>query len=93
MVKKRIEVEIFGQRYPLRSEAPEEYVREVAQFVDRTMKRVAERAGPISSLQVAVLAALYIADEYIRGEREREELKKRLKEQVERLDRFVKEEL
>lgn len=93
MVKKRIEVEIFGQRYPLRSEAPEEYVREVAQFVDKTMKKVAERTGAISSLQVAVLAALYIADEYIRGEKEREELRKRLKEQVERLDRFVKEEL
>lgn len=93
MVKKRIEVEIFGHRYPLRSEAPEDYVREVASFVDRTMRKVAERTGAVSSLQVAVLAALYIADEYIKGEREREELKKRLKEQVERLERFVAEEL
>lgn len=93
MVKKRIEVEIFGQRYPLRSEAPEDYVREVAQLVDSTMKKVAERMGALSSLQVAVLAALYIADEYIKREKEREELKKRLREQVERLERFVKEEL
>ncbi len=92
MAKKRIEVEIFGQRYPLRSEAPEEYVREVAQFVDQTMRRVAERIGPVPSIQIAVMAALYIADEYIKNEREIGEIRKRLKEKVERLEKFLKEE-
>jgi len=85
-------VEIFGQRYPLRSEAPEEYVREVAQLVDQTMRRVAERIGPAPSTQVAVMAALYIADEYIKNEREIERIRKRLKEKVERLEKFLKEE-
>ncbi len=92
MVKKRIEVEIFGQRYPLKSEAPEEYVREVAQLVDQTMRRVAERIGPVPSIQIAVMAALYIADEYIKNEREMEEIRKRLKEKVERVEKFLKEE-
>ena len=85
-------MEIFGQRYPLRSEAPEEYVREVAQLVDQTMRRVAERIGPAPSTQVAVMAALYIADEYIKNEREIERIRKRLKEKVERLEKFLKEE-
>jgi len=92
MAKKRIEVEIFGQRYPLKSEAPEEYVREVAQFVDQTMRRVAERIGPAPSIQIAVMAALYIADEYIKNKREMGDIKKRLKEKVERLEKFLKEE-
>jgi len=92
MAKKRIEVEIFGQRYPLKSEAPEEYVKEVARLVDETMKRVAERMGPVPSVQIAVMAALYIADEYIKNEKEIEEIRKRLKEKVERLEKFLKEE-
>jgi len=82
-------VEIFGQRYPLRSEAPEGYVREVAGFVDRTMREVAERTGAVSALQVAVLAALHIAEEYIRDRRNSEEIRKRLRERVERLGEFI----
>lgn len=92
-MKNKIEVEIFGQKYPLRSTEPEEHVRRVAKFVDGVMREVAERTGLVSSLQIAVLAALYIADEYIKCESEKEELRKKLKEQVERLEQFVKEEL
>lgn len=82
-------MEIFGQRYPLKSEAPEAYVREVAGFVDRVMKEVAERTGAVSALQVAVLAALHIAEEYIRDRKNSEEMRKRLRERVERLGEFL----
>ncbi|RLA92607.1 MAG: cell division protein ZapA [Deltaproteobacteria bacterium] len=89
MVKRRVEVEIFGQRYPLRSDAPEGYVREVAGFVDQKMREVAERTGAVSTLQVAILAALHIAEEYIRDRRNSEEMRKRLRERVERLEEFI----
>jgi cell division protein ZapA len=57
------EVEIFGQRYAVRSEADEEHVRDVAGLVDAKMREVALNNPTGSPLQIAVLAALHLASE------------------------------
>ena len=59
-----LEVEIYGQRYPLRTDGDDEYVRSLAGFVDRKMREVAESTPTVDSLKLAILAALNIADEY-----------------------------
>ena len=66
--KNRVEVEILGQKYTIRSEAPPEYVRELAAHVEQ---RVREIQGPSSSAsqepaKLLALAALYITDELFR---------------------------
>jgi cell division protein ZapA len=64
--KNRVEVEILGQKYTIRSEAPAEYVRELAAHVEQ---RVREIQGPSPSQEPAkllALAALYITDELFR---------------------------
>jgi len=58
-----VKVEIYDQVYNLRGVDPE-YIKRVAEFVDRKMRSVADQTSTIDSLRLAVLAALNIADEY-----------------------------
>jgi len=89
MAKRSVEVYIYGQKYVIRSESSEEYVREVASLVDRKMREVAQRGRSVSTLNVAVLAALNIADELLKSSRDNEELLKRIKDQTERVDTIL----
>jgi cell division protein ZapA len=63
-----IQVEIYGQSYNLRGEGDTAYLQELAGFVDRRMREVAEATATVDSLKVAILAALNIADEGRRGQ-------------------------
>jgi len=62
-VSKRVKVEIYDQTYQISGELDEEYVAELARYVDTKMREVAEASKTVDSLRVAVLAALAIADE------------------------------
>jgi len=59
-----IEVEVFGQRFALRSEKSAEDVRQIAAYVDHQLQQVAAQARTPVQLRVAIMAALTIADEY-----------------------------
>ena len=59
-------VEIFGQRYPVRSRLDRAYVTKVANYVDQKMHAAADQTRGGDSVRVAVLAALNIADEHFR---------------------------
>jgi cell division protein ZapA len=63
-MKTPIEVEIFGQTFTVTSEDDERYVHELAAYLDRQMRRVAENAKTFVPIRVAIMAALSIADEY-----------------------------
>jgi cell division protein ZapA len=60
-----VRVEIYDQTYQLRGTDPE-YINQLADFVDTKMRIIAQQASTVDSLRVAVLAALNIADEYLR---------------------------
>jgi cell division protein ZapA (FtsZ GTPase activity inhibitor) len=62
-----VQVEIYGQSYNLRGEGDSAYLQELAGYVDRRMREVAEATATVDSLKVAILAALNIADESRRG--------------------------
>jgi cell division protein ZapA len=63
-MKKLIEVEIFGQTFTVTSEDNEGYVKELASYVDRQMRLIAEAAKTNIPARVAIMAALSIADDY-----------------------------
>jgi cell division protein ZapA len=56
-------VEILGREYRIRGSADEDYVREVARYVDAKLREVSQGATLPSSERVAILAAMNIADE------------------------------
>jgi cell division protein ZapA len=61
-----VPVEIFGQRYPIRSDLDERYVTELAAYVDQKIRAAADITPNGDSIGLAVLAALNIADELFR---------------------------
>ncbi|MBI4562199.1 MAG: cell division protein ZapA [Candidatus Rokubacteria bacterium] len=61
----RVEFELLGQRFTVRSEAPPEYVRELVAHVERTIGELKGEGGE-DPVKLALLAALYITDELFR---------------------------
>jgi len=63
---KSIDVVILGQRLPIASSPSHspEYIKKIADYVDSKMKEIESKSGTASSLNVAIMAALNIADEY-----------------------------
>ncbi len=62
----RTAVEIFGRRYELRASESSEHLQELASFVDRRMRELAEVSPHVDTAKLAVLTALNIADELFR---------------------------
>jgi len=69
----RVEVEILGQKYTIRSEADPKYVKDLAAYVEKRVKSVEGQIRGQDPVKALALAALYIADELFRA---REELTK-----------------
>jgi|SRR5688500_7618761 len=61
-----VQIEVHGQKYPIRTELDSRYVEELAQFVESRMA-LASKASPSSdAVGLAILTALNITDEYFR---------------------------
>ena len=88
-MKKSYDVKVFNQSFSVKSEEDEAYVRQVASYVDQKIREVGERSPSISSLNVALLTAMNIADDLLKTGREREAKNKKLAKQVKSLIEFV----
>jgi cell division protein ZapA len=62
-----IQIEVHGQRYPIRTTLDQSYVLELALYVDRKLSLAAEASPTSDTLGLAVLTALNIADELFRA--------------------------
>lgn len=58
-----IRVEIFDHPYNIRSAGDNEYINELASYVDKKMREISSGTATVDSIKVAILAALHIADE------------------------------
>jgi cell division protein ZapA len=89
-----IKVEIYDQAYTVRSDGDPEYLRQLAEYVDQRMREISSGTLTVDSRKVAILAALYIADELhqLRKSHEQadEQLATRSAECSELLDRLLK---
>lgn len=70
----RVEVEIFGEYYVLKGEEQEEYLRLLAQFVNKKMRQVITRNPSLGQAKGAILTALNIADDLMKLQKEYDEL-------------------
>lgn len=82
---KGTQVNIFGQVYHLRGSEDPEYARRVARLVDDRMNAIANQMATIDSFRVAVLAALHIADEYLRLQEQHDRYKNQVTAKSDRL--------
>ncbi|MBR4904451.1 MAG: cell division protein ZapA [Selenomonadaceae bacterium] len=70
---KRVEVEIFGEVYRLRTEDPNGLAK-LVRMVDSTMKSIAQNTRTFAGSRIAVLAALKIAEDYVQLKKDYDEL-------------------
>jgi len=71
METNRVRVDIFGSTYTIRGDASPDYIKSLAEYVDRKMNEVSDSTGSSNQVQLAILAALNIADEYFQISRVR----------------------
>ena len=77
-------VQIFNQSYSIGGELQEEYLQQLAVFVDAKMQTISDMTGIVDTQKVAIFAALAIADELHRIKKESGKHEELLKEQAER---------
>jgi len=65
-MKRALDVEILGQKFTISSDAEESHMLKVAGYVDEKMQEFLRSSKPVAKSNVAMLAALNIADEYHR---------------------------
>ena len=80
MERKSVRVTIYNQPYTLGVTGETAEVEELAQAVDTLMTDIAQRAGNIDGMKVAVLACLELADRARGIQQELESLKTRVDE-------------
>jgi cell division protein ZapA len=65
-LKKSYDIRILGQEISVLSDAEDENVANVVQFVNKKMEEVLQSAGNLKTLDVAILAALNISEELLK---------------------------
>ena len=91
-MKKALDVEILGQRFTISSDAEEGYMLKVAGYVDDKMQELMRSSKPVTKSNVAMLAALNIADEYHRLKDTHETILNRLDQLSRKLSMTLREE-
>ncbi len=92
-IKHSTEVVILGQRYAMKSDYDPAFVAETAELVNSHMRRIMDRTSTISSIKVAVLAAMNIAGEYLKVKKEKEELKREVEHRTSNVIKIIDEQL
>jgi cell division protein ZapA len=88
----RVDVEIFGKVYTVRGDKDPDYVRRVAEFVDRKMREIAQVTDTVSTSRIAILACLNVADELMAMLEESEEIKTRMRNLTRRIEENLDQE-
>jgi cell division protein ZapA len=92
IMKKALDVEILGQKLTISSDAEETYMLKVAGYVDEKMQALSRAQKPVNKSNIAMLAALNIADEYHRLKEMHESILNRLNQLSKKLSTMLTEE-
>jgi len=88
--EKTVEIKVFGQTYTVKSDAEDSHIQEVAKYVNEKMDEVLKKTRSVSTLNVAILTALNIADDLLKEKENRvmilREIEVRSKDLAEKID-------
>lgn len=91
--KNVLKVRIYGAEYPIRGLADEDYIKTVAEYVDHKMREIDKKVRVDSSLKVAILASLNIADELFRERNEKDVIRTELEDKIKKLNAMIDKQL
>ncbi|MBF0539268.1 MAG: cell division protein ZapA [Nitrospirae bacterium] len=83
------EVYILGQKYILKGEEPEDYIKELALYVDKKLQEIQRSAPMANQAKTAILAALGIADELFKLKEAHESLTKNIETSTDDLSKIL----
>jgi cell division protein ZapA len=90
MRENSVEVKVLGQTFSVKTDSDEAHVQEVAQYVNEKMEEILKKTRTVSSLNVAILTALNIADDFLKEREKRrallQEVGMRSRDLVEKID-------
>ncbi len=89
MSTQKIRVNIFGSEYVLKASENQEYIINIAKFVDEKMRAIDKTNSINSKSKVAILAALNIAEELFEERDYRDRLLNQINEQSRKLNRSL----
>lgn len=89
MAPGQIRVNIFGSEYTLIADNNENYVNEIAEYVDDKMREIDRAQSIKSSSKIAILTALNIADELFQERIYRKKLIDQLNEESKKINRSL----
>ncbi|HOG08066.1 MAG: cell division protein ZapA [Syntrophales bacterium] len=90
-LKKRFDIKILGQELSVSSDSGDEHVAKVVGYVTERVEEIGRTAGKATTLNVAILTALNIADEYFKLKGENERIVKQLEARSENLIHLINE--
>jgi cell division protein ZapA len=91
--KNVLKVRIYGAEYSIRGQADPAYIKDIADYVDAKMLEVDKNVRVDSSLKVAILASLNIADELFRERSEKEKIRTELEDHLQKLSVLIDQRL
>lgn len=89
MERKAFEVKILNQKFLLQTDSDERYVRKVADFVNEKIFNIQKKTSSVSTLNVAILAAINIADDLFKIKRKKVETKSTLETKIKDLVQLI----
>jgi cell division protein ZapA len=69
---KSSEIEIYGQRYTIKGDADEDYIKRLAAYVDAQMRALSGGMKTATFSKLAILAAINITHELLQSEEQRQ---------------------
>jgi len=91
-VKRSVTVQIAGNRYTLKTDEDDRWVKSLAAFVDSKMRDAQKHTRTVDTQSVAVLTALQIAEELFAERRDTRELRKSIREKSQSLLDYLERE-
>jgi len=88
MEKRKVNIRIQGKDYVIVSSDTEEYIRQVSFLVEKKTGEVAMAAPQLSTAMNAVLVALNLADDYLKSEKSRDNLRVQVADYLEETTRL-----
>lgn len=81
-----LELKILGQKLVVKSTKDEDYIRGVASYLNDKVEEVRRSTTAVSTLDVALLAALNVTDEFMKSQQTIEKTLKRSEELIQLID-------
>ncbi|MBN2039094.1 MAG: cell division protein ZapA [Spirochaetes bacterium] len=63
-MESKVKVSIYGNEYSILGDAEPEYILKLAEYINKKMQEIGKTITSGNTTQIAILAALNIADEY-----------------------------